>query len=365
VVCALLKLGHLMDVDLDHCSLEYGIGHLVVRSLIHLYSNLILGKTDLLTLICDGNNIAHIARHSFSLSNRGMDTSVTYGFLRILNGHINKFKPQSVVICWDGGIPEFRRQAVPEYKAGRHQDEDPDAYEDFLRQMRELQNIVIPMSGMVNAFKRGVEADDFMYHASRMLEDTIVIITTDKDLLQCATDSVFIYHPTKDILYNPRIIEQEFGIAVKDLIDWRAIQGDSSDNIAGVFGIGEKTATKLIQEFGDISGIYNAAMGANPKGKVSEKIASAIVAFGWDRLVKNIKITALYADRVGARQAIEKAVINRKPLDDDKMIDYLYRNAFMSLADGNFISNLRKLRKPELVADTNRFPLVVKREVVI
>jgi 5'-3' exonuclease len=274
------------------------------------------------------------------------------------------FKAAAIVICWDGGIPEFRRQAIPEYKSGRYQDEDPNAYEDFLRQVRELQNVAIPLSGMVNVHKHGVEADDFMYHASRMIDGEVIIITTDRDLLQCATDRVFIWHPTKNMLYNPRIIEQEFGIPMRGIVDWRAIQGDSSDNIAGVTGIGEKTATKLMQEFGDLCGIYNAAMGRNPKGKLSEKLSAAIVTFGWDRLVKNIKVTALYADRVGARQAIEKAIGNYRLLDDDKFIDYLYKNAFMSLADGNFVGNLRKLRKPILMGDyEERFPLVVKRDV--
>jgi len=313
-------------------------------------------------LILDANNLCHRCRHSFSLSNRGIDTSVTFGFLKILSGYISKFKAQSIVICWDGGIPDFRRQAVPEYKANRHQDEDPDAYEDFLRQVRELQNVAIPLSGMVNVYKRGVEADDFMYHASRMLDDEIIIITTDKDLLQCATDRISIYNPTKDLLYTPKIIEKEFGVKMRDIVDWRAIQGDSSDNIAGVIGIGEKTATKLMQEYGDLCTIYNAAMGKSSRGKPSDRISNAIVEFGWDRLVKNIKITALYADRVGARQTIEKAVKEYKRLDDDKFIDYLYKNAFVTLADGNFIHNLRKLRGPDIVDNGYRYPLVVKRE---
>ena len=316
-------------------------------------------------LILDGNNLAHRARHSFSLSNRGMDTSVTFGFLKILSSYISKFKAQSIVICWDGGIPNFRRQAVPEYKANRHQDEDPDAYEDFLRQVRELQNVAIPLSGMVNVHKHGVEADDFMYHASRMLDGEIIVITTDKDLLQCATNRISIYNPTKDLLYTPEIIEEEFGIRMQDIVDWRAIQGDSSDNIVGVAGIGEKTATKLMREYGDLCTIYNAAMGKSPIGKPSDRISNAIVEFGWDRLVKNIKITALYADRVGARQTIEKAVKEYKRLDDDKFIDYLYKNAFVTLADGNFVHNLRKLRRPDIVDNGYRYPLVVKRDALM
>jgi len=316
----------------------------------------------MICIIVDGNNAAYRARYAYSLSNRGVDTSVTFGFLKMMSSYIAKWQPSSVVICWDGGIPEFRRQAVPEYKANRHKDEDPDAYEDFLRQMRELQHIVIPLSGMVNVYKKGAEADDFMYHASRMLDDEIIIITTDRDLLQCATNRISIYNPTKDLLYTPEIIEEEFGIKMQDIVDWRAIQGDSSDNIAGVIGIGEKTATKLIQEYGDLCTIYNAARGKSPRGKPSDRISNAIVSFGWDRLVKNIKITALYADRVGARQTIEKAVKEYKRLDDDKFIDYLYKNAFVTLADGNFIHNLRKLQRPDIVDNGYRYPLVVKRE---
>ena len=316
------------------------------------------------TLVIDGNHLAHRCRNVFSLSNRGVDVSVTYGFLRVLSSLLSKWKPTSVIVCWDGGIPNYRRVAIPEYKANRHQDEDPFEYEEFLRQIRDLSDYVLPMMGVVVVRKVGVEADDLIAHASQLLYGKVIIITSDKDMLQCVNDNVSMYNPNKEILYTPDVIEKEYGIPVNKLLDWRALQGDGSDNIPGVHGIGEKTASKLIQEFGDISGVYNAAMKRNPKGKLQDKIATSIVSFGWDRLVKNIYVSALYADRTGSRAIIIDKVNNYQPCNKERVKKYLLKNAFMSLIETSFVGQLGKLNAPVLIQGL-RTPVVCAKRVSV
>ena len=314
-------------------------------------------------MIIDGNNLAHRARHTFSLSNRGIDVSVTYGFLRVLQSLISKYRPKSVMVCFDGGIPEFRRQAVPEYKANRHKDEDPEAWEDFNRQLNELCDYALPLMGIVVVRKPGAEADDLMYHASRLYTGKSMLVTNDKDLLQSVSEDVSVLSPSKEIIYTPVNFEELVGVQLEKYIDWRAIQGDGSDNIPGVPGIGEKTATKLFQHYGTLTYIVNAALGHHPTEKLEGKVASNLLAFGWERITKNIYITALYADRVGAKRAIEQAVGNYRYADKDRIKKYLMRNGFVSLMEGRFYNCMLDLKEPKLKFEGIRMPVVAGRRV--
>lgn len=308
------------------------------------------------TLIIDGNNLAHRCRHVFSLSNKGVDVSVTYGVLHNINALVKKFHPTSIIVGWDGGVPEFRRKTVPEYKANRDHG-DPVEYDNFLRQTCELHDYAFPMMGIISVRKPGAEADDLIYHASRILEGDHIIVTGDKDLLQAVNQDTQVFVPGKDLLVNLDNFEEIAGIDKASYIDWRALQGDSSDNIAGVTGIGEKTATKLFHEFKTLTNITNAALGHYPgPEKLTDKIAASIVTFGFERIAKNIYITALYADRVGARKAIVQGMDCFHPADHTRVKKYLLRNAFVSLME-SLPAGLSRLECPRLRTDV-RVPVV-------
>lgn len=314
-------------------------------------------------LIIDGNNLAHRCKHTFSLSNHGVDVSITYGFLRVLGSMLEKYKPSSVIVCWDGGVPEFRKKSVPEYKSNRHTDDDPFEYDNFLRQVEELHGYILPIMGVISSRKIGAEADDLIYHASRMYVGNSVIVTSDKDLLQAVCHDVMVYNPARDTLYTPDTLEIETGVPVSQYIDWRAIQGDSSDNIPGVRGIGEKTATKLFKEYGSLTNIVNAALGFSPKHSVmNDKIRSGILAFGMDKIVNNILITALYADRVGARAELLAAVEEFIYPDTFRVKKYFMANGFVSLIDGVLLSNVKSLTKPELSVKDMRVPMIFQKQ---
>lgn len=317
----------------------------------------------MINLLIDGNHLAHRCRHTFNLSNNGVDVSVTYGFLRVMFSLISKWDIGSVTVCFDGGIPEFRRNAVPSYKANRHKDEDPIEYAEFLRQITELDTYALPMMGVVVVRRYGVEADDLLYHASRLYIEDSIIVTGDKDLLQAADKHVAVYNPGKEKLYHQIDVEEEIGLPFNSLLDWRALQGDSSDNIPGVQGIGEKTSTKLLQQFGDVSGVYNAAMGRNPKGTLQPKLASAVIEFGWPRIVNNIYVSALYADRVGAKAAVLESIQLYHVYDKVRVKKYLWRNAFVSLMDSQFMGRLSKLMRPVCKVDNVRIPHIAPTRI--
>lgn len=310
-------------------------------------------------ILIDGNNLAYRCRHVFSLSNKGVDVSVTYGFLRVLGSLINHFHATSVIVAWDGGVPEFRRQAVPEYKANRHHD-DEDGYHDFLRQMQELTDYALPMMGVLSVQNYGSEADDLLYHAAKISLDENVVVTSDKDLFQAVGDKTSVWNPAREKLYTLKNFEKEVGISKANYIDWRAIQGDPSDNIPGIHGIGEKTATKLFQEWGTLTGIVNAATGKNPKGKLTGAVADRILTFGFDKIIKNVYIMALYADRTGAKMSLLSTVEEWTPADKIRVKKYLMRNAFTSLLESSFLGAISKLRRPELNQDV-RIPVICQR----
>jgi DNA polymerase-1 len=316
------------------------------------------------TLLIDGNNLAHRCRHVFHLSNRGIDVSVTFGVLHNISSLIHRFKPKSIIVCWDGGVPEFRRVAIPSYKANREHG-DPLEYEDFIRQLNELCDFVFPTSGIISIRKIGAEADDLIAHTAQMLSGNTLVITNDKDLYQTVSKNVHMLNPTKDIIVTPDNFEEIVGISQKHYVDWRAIQGDSSDNIPGVPGIGDKTATKLFQEFKELTNITNAAAGHYPhKHTMSDKLATSILSFGFETICKNIYITALYADRVGAKLIIQQSINSFRPANKDRLKKYLLRNAFITM-QGEFMPYTVKLIAPTIRSDDFRMPMICAKRTPV
>ena len=280
-------------------------------------------------LIVDGNNIAYRAKYKFQLSNRGIDVSVTYGFLKMIVPLIREYRVSSVIVAWDGGTPVFRKALVPEYKAERHKDEDPEEHKDFMRQIYELHESALPAMGIVSILKKRIEADDIVYQASKISSEKSIVVSSDKDMLQCVSDKVSVLNPAREKLYTTAMLEEEIGVTVADYVAWRAIQGDGSDGIPGVNGIGEKTATKLFKEYGSL---FNICLAAG-SGKLNNRIGTAINEFGYNRILNNEAVMDLKSDRLGCRMLISEEVNNWQPSSRVRITNYLLRNGFASLMD--------------------------------
>ena len=198
-----------------------------------------------MNLIIDANNLAHRARHAYHLSFRGHDTSVTYGVMRMLVALIKKFEPSSVILCWDGGTPGFRKRHVPAYKAARKEKKKDPTWNEFITQLCELERI-LPHTGVLQVKRTGIEADDLMAHASRLVVGKALIVTTDDDLLQCVSRNVNVYSPIRDVMYTHANFVELIGYPVHQHVKAKVLQGDSSDGIEGVRGVGPKTVLKLL-----------------------------------------------------------------------------------------------------------------------
>lgn len=292
-----------------------------------------------LTLIIDGNNMAHRAHYAYNLSFRGHDVSAIYGTVRMIQALIRQFKPQAVIICWDGGIPNYRKRLIPAYKGTRKRDQDP-SRQDFVWQLQELQRIV-PYFGILQVRRIGLEADDLMYQASIMLCDTHpIIVTSDEDLLQALSPTVSVYKPGK----QNTLIEYEdhqMDFVGEEFVEWKALQGDSSDNIKGVMGVGPKTATKILD------GI---SISERLQAKVDEYYASGAFDNAYDCI-------DLSCDRSGARYAILDAV--HRPFDRVETIQWCIQYGFTSLMETHSLGmTFGKLKEPKFDIDGLGIPRV-------
>ncbi|HEY8679583.1 MAG TPA: DNA polymerase I [Candidatus Dormibacteraeota bacterium] len=185
----------------------------------------------------------------------GEVTNAVYGFTSML-AIVLAGRPEYAVAAFDMGGPTFRTEEYAEYKAGRRA--MPDDLRPQIQRVREvLESFSIPIEGIP-----GFEADDIVGTLARQGEEmgmAVTIVSGDLDCLQCVTDSVDALVPrrgiTDTLTYGPAQVRQRYNLEPAQLIDYKALRGDTSDNIPGVPGVGEKTASQLIGEFGSIENL--------------------------------------------------------------------------------------------------------------
>lgn len=228
-------------------------------------------------LVLDGNSIVNRAFYGIKLlsTKDGYYTNAIYGFLNILLKLQDICKPDAVTVAFDVHAPTFRHQMYEAYKAGRHA-----MPEELCQQMPVLKDI-LHMLGYKTIECEGWEADDILgtlAAACRSNSDECFIATGDRDSLQLAHGGVKVLlartkagQAVTDI-YDENTVEDEYGIAPPALIQVKALQGDSSDNIPGVSGVGAKTALDLIQRFGTLDYIYENLDEIDIKKGVREKL---------------------------------------------------------------------------------------------
>lgn len=196
-------------------------------------------------LILDGNSIVNRAFYGIRQLNApdGTPTNGVYGFLAILRKLIDEQKPDSVAVTFDLKAPTFRHLKYDGYKAQRK--EMP---EELAVQMPLLKQVLDAM-GILRLELEGYEADDLLGTAARICEQAgwdCRIVTGDKDSFQLISDKTHICHvksrmgQTTTTEYTPEVFTEEYGFAPKHIVDLKALMGDSSDNIPGVPGVGEK-----------------------------------------------------------------------------------------------------------------------------
>jgi DNA polymerase-1 len=214
-------------------------------------------------LLIDSYALLHRAYHAIPplTSPEGEPTNAIYGFFRILFKVVHQFSPKYLVPAFDLPGPTFRHEKYNDYKAKRVKQEP-----DFYVQIDKVKEIL--QKADIKYFeKAGFEADDIIGTVSRLAiqenkELKVIIITGDLDTLQLVNERVFVYtfHQgiKNEILYDPLKVQERFGLTPSQLIDYKSLRGDQSDNILGVKGIGEKGALKLLTHYQSLEKICEA-----------------------------------------------------------------------------------------------------------
>ena len=305
-------------------------------------------------LLIDGNSMANRAFYAtmgrMMKTPTGISTNAVYGFFQIMFKTIEEENPDKIIVAFDISSSEKRTKIFSEYKAGRHKTpEDLTMQFPIIKELLRMMNIPIVQ-------KDGIEADDILGAIAKKegkKGNKIIILTGDRDYFQLVDMNVNIRYPktimgkTEYIIYDNYKVNEEYGLTPEKLIEVKALMGDASDNIPGVKGIGEKTALKLIIQFGSLEKIYEYIEKSDGK-----EIAKATL----NKLRQDKEMAYVSRDlgRIDIEYDYEKDLgIN---IDSIKYTDWRTEEAFSYLKKLSFNKFLDKFKDIEIkkAEDTNK-----------
>jgi DNA polymerase-1 len=246
-------------------------------------------------LLVDGSALLHRAYHAYPplKSKTGEIVGAVYGVASILINALEEVQPSHVMVAWDLPKPTFRHIKYVGYKAQR-----PKADSEMVEQIPKVKEIIESME-IVQVAQEGYEADDIIGTLSKLSseENDVVILTGDQDTMQLVDDHVRILTPAKGVnppvLYGPDEVKAKYGVTPDQIVDYKALIGDPSDNIPGVAGIGPKSAATLLNQYGTVENIYK-NIDKIENEKVREKLQagkdSVELSYELSKIVTDMKI---------------------------------------------------------------------------
>jgi len=275
--------------------------------------------------IVDGNSLLHRAFHALPptmTAPDGRPSNAVFGFMSMLIKMVGDLGPDGVVVAFDRGKPAFRTEALAVYKIHRPPT-DADLKSQFPMIKELLRALAVPIVEV-----DGWEGDDILgtLATRAAAEDMrVLLVTGDKDALQLVNDRVSVVSTRKGItdivVYDREAVIERYGVAPEQVADYLGLKGDTSDNIPGVAGVGEKTAAKLLQEYGTLEAVLEAAPGI--KGKLGENLREHTDAAFASRTVATI--------RCDVPLEIELAEVRWGVYDEAEALHALTDLAFLSL----------------------------------
>ncbi len=220
--------------------------------------------------LIDGNSYFYRAFHAIKelRNSKGFPTNAIYGFTNMILKIMREKKPDAIAVVFDSPSPTKRHEIYTEYKAQR-----PETPNELVRQIPFIKQIIkafnIPSFEMA-----GYEADDIICTIAKKAAQesvNVFIVSSDKDMMQAVADGIKIYDPVKDVITDEEYVRQRFGVSPDRIPEFMAITGDSSDNIPGVRGIGEKTAREILSNAASLDELLQ-----HPEGIRNERIRKMI-----------------------------------------------------------------------------------------
>ena len=245
-------------------------------------------------LLIDGNSMLFRAYYAtvygrMMKTSNGIPTNAVYGFITMINKALSMVEPDAVLVAWDAGKPTFRHETYTEYK-GTRKELDQELIVQF-----PIAREFLDAYGMKRYECEGIEADDIIGSMAKKYPDVeIHILSSDRDLLQLIDPTTDVYLMKKGItemeVMDEAKLRESMGIVPSQIIDLKALMGDTADNIPGVKGIGEKTALKLLSEYETVDNVY--AHIDEIKGKLKEKLETDKEKAFLSKYLATIKVDA-------------------------------------------------------------------------
>ena len=223
-------------------------------------------------LLLDSNSLMHRAYHALPnlKSSKGLYTGAIFGFLSILLRLIKEQKPTHIAAAFDLHGPTFRHEMYDKYKATRKPMD-----EELRQQVEPLKDLITAMGIKIVAMQ-GYEGDDILGTLSKRFDDECIIVTGDRDSFQLVGPTTKVFWTKKGVsdieVYDVQRLLDD-GFTVEQFIDYKALRGDTSDNVPGIAGVGEKTAKQLLEKYGSLDNIL--ANASEIPGKVGQTIAQS------------------------------------------------------------------------------------------
>jgi len=252
----------------------------------------------------------------------GEPTNAIYGFIKTLAKMQAGVQPAHLLAVWDGGLAAERVAALPEYKVNRPP--MPDALDKQIDGIMQY----LDAAGIASFCQEGIEADDWIATVARHAAEAgaaVIIASSDKDFLQLVSPRVRLLNPNdkSEVLWEAAQVREKSGVAPAQIVDWLSLIGDTVDNIAGVPGVGPKTAADLLQQFQSVDGLY-----ANLDQVRSEKLRASLQAS--EDIVRRNQALIRLKDDLPCEFSAEDFV--RRPADHTRLRELYTRWGFRSLA---------------------------------
>lgn len=251
-------------------------------------------STDKKLLLIDGNSMLFRAYYAtlygrMMKTTNGIPTNAIFGFVTMVNKALSLIQPDAVLVAWDAGKPTFRHESYKEYK-GTRKELDQELIVQF-----PIVREYLDAYGMVRYECEGIEADDIIGSIAKKYPDVHVhILSSDRDLLQLIDATTDVYLMKKGIseieVMDEAKLKETLGIVPSQIIDLKALMGDTADNIPGVKGIGEKTALKLLDTYETVDNVYEHI--DEIKGKMKEKLETGRESAFMSKYLATIKVDA-------------------------------------------------------------------------
>lgn len=292
-------------------------------------------------LLTDGNSVAHAAHNGTKLSTGDMETQAIFGTLNTIRDLLGKFTGFSPIVLWDAGTPKERVELFPEYKGNRDLN-DPSRVSLRTQKpyiLRALFHLGIPQMAA-----EGAEADDLagmLAQKAEMKGIQTILVTGDRDWLQLVGEHVSWYEHRTEKVVNHALFKSETGYATpRGFLEGKALRGDSSDNVPGVGGIGEKGAVEFIARYGSVKGFVDEVrrgtagkLGAALKRLAENKAPNPSKKFGklepaMQAFVRNMKLMDLSHS---ASELAKRVNVTRGEFDREKFAALCEELAFQSI----------------------------------